>query len=113
MFEQCIVVKLKELGRNIDLINTNNMQLPLDLLPSNAEQIMSELQKPISIKVEELVKDLKDFEHDFPREHFCPPHNARAGKRTIPESEINEVFVEVLYFIIIRLHLAGWHDWLD
>ena len=43
------MIKLKELGKNIDLIDTKILELPLDSLPSNAEQIMSELQKPITV----------------------------------------------------------------
>jgi hypothetical protein len=50
------------------------------------------------LRVEDIVKDLKDFERDFPREHFCSPQNARAGKRVIPEEDMNEVFAEVLVF---------------
>ena len=44
-----IVTKLKQLGKNIDLVNTKAMQLPLDSLPSNAEQMMAELQKPVTV----------------------------------------------------------------
>ena len=43
------MIKLKELGRNLDLVNTKAMQLPLDVLPPNAEHIMTELQKPMSV----------------------------------------------------------------
>lgn len=43
------MTRLKQLGKNIDLVNTKALQLPLDSLPSNAEQIMAELQKPISV----------------------------------------------------------------
>ncbi len=103
------MAKLKELGSNLDLVNTKAIQLPLDSLPSNAEHIMGELQKPITVpflyarykkhsqmKVEDIVKDLKDYEHDFPREHFCPPRGrGKIEERMISEQDMNMVFAEV------------------
>ncbi len=44
-----IVAKLKQLGRNLDLVNTEVLQLPMGSLPSNAELMMAELQKPIAV----------------------------------------------------------------
>ncbi len=43
------MVKLKQLGKNLDLVETKALQLPLDSLPANAEKMMQELQKPITV----------------------------------------------------------------
>lgn len=43
------MIKLKQLGKNIDLINTQIMELGLDALPANDQKMMTELQKPISV----------------------------------------------------------------
>ena len=47
----CLVVRLKELGKNMDLVNTTALQLPLDCIPSNAEKIMEELQRPMTVSI--------------------------------------------------------------
>ena len=52
-----LVTRLKQLGKNLDLVNTKAMQLPLDLLPANAEPMMNELQKPIMV-LEDMMKIL-------------------------------------------------------
>jgi len=43
------VVKLKQLGKNLDLVQSKVLQLPLDSLPANAEKMMQELQKPLTV----------------------------------------------------------------
>jgi len=56
---------------------------------------------------------MKDYEHDFPREHFCPPNNKDEKKQAVPEQEMNLVFAEITSSRTARLvgliiHFVYW-----
>lgn len=44
-----IVIKLKELGNNVDLVKSTAMELPSNCIAANKKEIVAELQKPITV----------------------------------------------------------------